>query len=147
MRAALLIGILTFGAACGTQHGGTDIGCRTDARAETYRENLVKDGALGRLRFRLVRSDPGPPVRGDNTWQVEVTDASDQPVSGVILTAVPFMPDHGHGTSRVPEVTASGGGFQVRPVNLFMPGLWEVTLSAQSSAGTDSTVFGFCIEG
>ena len=37
------------------------------------------------------------------------------------------------------------GQYELAPVNLWMPGLWETTISASSATGTDSVVFRFCI--
>jgi hypothetical protein len=37
------------------------------------------------------------------------------------------------------------GQYQLSPVNLWMPGLWEITISAISGATTDSAVYRFCI--
>ncbi len=59
------------------------------------------------------------------------------------------MPDHGHGTpiEAAATPTQNPGEFTVTPVNLFMAGLWEVTLDIDAGAGTtDQVVFAFCVE-
>src|SRR5215468_2079068 len=53
----------------------------------------------GALHVEL-RSVPDPPVRGQNVGQLTLTDNSGQPVNGVAVEVLPWMPSHGHGTSE-----------------------------------------------
>jgi hypothetical protein len=126
----------------------SDIGCE-GAGADTYVAGMSKLGKNGQLTFVLLSSDPGPPVRGSDSWIVEVLAANGQPAAGATITMVtPFMPQHGHGTSIAPQVTPqSDGRFQIAPLYFFMPGLWQVTIEAQAGATTDSGVFSFCVPG
>jgi hypothetical protein len=120
------------------------VGCQ-DPRADTYTANLTKTGKV--YTFVLVSSDPAPPGIENNSWTVKVLDASGNAVAGTQLQVVPYMPDHRHGTT-VPTITAQpDGSFSVTQVNLFMPGLWQVTVTATAGATTDSAVFAFCIQG
>ena len=59
------------------------------------------------------------------------------------------MPDHGHGASKEAIVTPSGtdGMYDVDPVNLWMPGFWEVRFNVMAAGASDRIVFAFCIEG
>jgi len=99
---------------------------------------------------RFVDAMPAPPARFDNTWIIEVVDlASGMPVDDAVLEVDPRMPDHNHGTSIQCEVTAMAapGQFQLDPVNLFMPGLWEVELDfTLADETTDRVVFKFCVD-
>jgi hypothetical protein len=142
------------GGACGSDNpasadGGGDglIGCTNDPRALTYTANMQQVGVGRLLTFVLVKSDPAPPVKGTNTWTVKLLDTMGHAVTGASLSVVPKMPDHGHGTSIVPQVAPAGDGYVVSSVYLFMAGLWQVTIQAQSAAGNDTAVFQFCIEG
>ncbi len=148
MRILLATAVLMLTACSGgdAMDAGT-VGCIDDPAAETYAPNMQKPGDGNRLSFVLVSADPGPPLRGNNTWVVKVLDAQGQPVTGATLTATPFMPKHGHGTSVVPTVTSEGDGYQVNPLYLFMPGLWKVTLSATSGMTSDTAAFTFCVAG
>jgi hypothetical protein len=154
MKLHLLFAVSLF-AACGDSGGGTTspdamtIGCINDPRAMTYTADMMLTmTATQKLKFELVNSMPGPPVKGNNTWQVKLLDANNQPVTGAMIKVTPFMPDHGHGTSVVPQVTPMGDGYTVTPLYLFMAGLWQVTIEVDSSpAGADSAVFYFCIPG
>jgi hypothetical protein len=92
------------------------------------------------------------PAKGQDTWTIEVDDATaGTPVDGVTMTVTPRMPDHRHGTTPV-QVTPTGSGkYTLDPVNLYMAGYWEVTLSlgtaANSDAGStaDSAMFPICV--
>jgi hypothetical protein len=71
-------------------------------------------------------------------------------MTGAGITAKPFMPDHGHGSSVTPSVTPMGsdGTYQVTDLDLFMPGIWQVTLTITPASGpADSVVFSFCVDG
>lgn len=66
-----------------------------------------------------------------------------QPVNGLEMTATPFMPSHGHGSSVVPKVQSEGdGNYLVAPLLLSMSGQWEVRIkiSDASSSLSDSCV-------
>ena len=163
LRSLGVVATCAFAAACSaassssggiaTSDGGTAgddaaITCQNDARAETYTANMKKAGKSGLFTFVLVASDPAPPGKGTNTWTLKVLDASNAAVPGTTVTIKLFMPDHGHGSSIVPQSTSQpDGSYQITPLFFFMPGLWQVTFTAQAAAGTDSAVFMFCVPG
>lgn len=147
-------GVLAVGAllaaACSHDHGAASGVCATEMRADAYQAGMVKNGMQSQLSFRLVESQPGPPIKGDNLWMLQLLDGAGKGLSGAQLTVSPFMPDHGHGTSVKAVIEDLGGGsYKLSPVNLFMAGLWVVTISATvpSSSKTDQTTFSFCVEG
>jgi hypothetical protein len=124
--------------------------CATDPRASPYTPGLTRPSQHGKFVAQLQKSDPAPPAKGDNTWDIRLVDATGEPVEGARIDVMPFMPDHGHGTSIDAVVTpaSSGGGqYSISPINLWMPGLWQVTLRAEADGVTDDVVFGFCIAG
>ena len=72
---------------------------------------------------------------------------------GVDLRVEPTMPAHGHGTTPVPTVTpveGQPGTFDIRPLNLFMPGLWQIRIVVSMEVGgaavEDTMDFEFWIE-
>lgn len=134
--------------ACSSDGGDAqEVDCDNEPRADTYTAGMSKVGENG-LEFVLVEAAPTPPDRGDNDWTIQVLDAA-APMDGLILDVVPFMPDHGHGTPVIAEVTAAAesGTYDVTPVNLWMPGLWEVSVSASDDSDLlDTAVFSFCID-
>ncbi len=150
---ATLIAALGLGA-CGGGGGPAALpdaayDCATETRADTFSAGMTKAGTQGVVTFRLMSSTPAPPSRGDNTWAIDLTDANGAPVTGATVTVVPFMPDHNHGTQIKAQLTEpTAGHYQATPVNLWMPGLWQVTITATPAGGTlDKAVFSFCIAG
>ncbi len=151
VRALLLVPLLL--PACSGDDGSAlpDAGynCALDDRDEEFIAGMEKTGQLG-TTFRLVSSDPAPPIRGDNVWQVEIEDDSGAPLEGATVKAIAFMPDHNH-TSSVPVTYTEdpAGSYQIDPVNLFMPGIWEITIQATpegaSQAERDEALFVFCV--
>jgi hypothetical protein len=125
------------------------IPCTDDPRAEHYMPGMLKTGPKGQLSVTLLSSDPGPPIKGTNSWSVLVTDAAKAPQTGATLKVVPFMPDHNHGTILKPMSTplSDAGQYKVTPLYLFMAGLWEVTFTVSTPTGVqDAVVFRFCIQ-
>jgi hypothetical protein len=59
------------------------------------------------------------------------------------------MPDHGHGTpiEAITTPVGSGGEYAVTPLNLWMPGLWRVTVTLSDGSPVDSVEYFFCING
>lgn len=151
-----LLGVALLIAGCGSEPSGAEgsndtesavIGCEGDTRAVAYAANLEQEGDAGLVTFVLVRAEPAPPARGDNDWIVELLNADGEPISDAELTASPFMPEHGHGSTDVTAPNGSDGEYEIAPVDFFMPGLWRVTLDAETDGGSDSTDYFFCIEG
>jgi len=133
-------------AACGGDDGFEDdpVDCAAEARDDDYVAGMVKTGE--RWSFALVDAAPAPPDEGDNTWSLHIADG-EAGVEGLALTVTPWMPDHDHGTPIAAVATeAAGGDYTVAPINLWLPGLWEVTVEGSDGASTDSAAFAFCIE-
>lgn len=126
--------------------GGESV-CEVEIRDDEFGLGLSKSGSLVRATF--VSADPAPPIKGDNVWVLEITDLSGAPLVDAIITALPMMPDHGHGTPIDAVVVAldEPGRYEVTPVNLFMTGYWQTTFDITLAGGEqDSLMFGFCVE-
>jgi hypothetical protein len=124
--------------------------CAADQRAETYTPGLVAKGESGVFSVSLLSISPAPTAKGDNSWQLRVVDADGAPVDGLTIAIKPFMPDHGHGSSITPQITPQGadGRYDITRLNLFMPGLWQITLSMTAASGAaDKAVYTFCVGG
>lgn len=130
----------------GETHGQAD--CADETRDDEFAIGLSKSSESATVSF--VAADPAPPAIDDNTWTVQISDPDGQPLTDASITTVtPMMPDHGHGTPSVATVTATGNPaeFEISPVNMFMAGLWEVTLDIDLGGGTtEQVVFAFCVE-
>ena len=145
-----LLAALALAAGCGSSSSAPDAGdvvnCQTDPRVFAYAPNLAVKSSTSAMTFTLVQSDPAPPARGNDVWTMHVTDAAGQPLSNLSLTVLPFMPDHGHGTSVNPSVSVKGAGnYSVSPLYFFMPGVWRIRFTPAGSS--DTTDFWFCIPG
>jgi hypothetical protein len=155
MRRALLV--LPFVAACHTSMSNVDAdngtyNCAAETRADVWQIPLVKLGEQNALQFQLVDAMPAPPIRGDNTWTLQINQMAGgvvgSPMTGASLIATPYMPDHMHGTPKVVNIAAMpiAGQYQLSPVNMWMPGLWQTTINASSTGGpADTVVFSICI--
>jgi nitrate/TMAO reductase-like tetraheme cytochrome c subunit len=127
--------------------GGANV-CDPQFTPDTIAPGLVKTGTGGALRFKVLSADSTPPVASYNTWVVEILDPTGQPAAGASLTAVKtWMPLHGHPSSVGPTWTQNADGTFSTKVYLFMPGVWQVTLTATAGTTTDSATFSFCAGG
>lgn len=135
---------------CGTGAPSTKVAkCAEERRADVYTPGLEKTGLGGRIKARLLDAAPNPPAKGDNVWRLQLTDSAGTPIDGATIVTTPWMPDHEHGTSIKSRTTPVGrnGEYELGPVNLFMPALWEVTMKVTDGQRDDSVVYAFCIEG
>ena len=143
-------------AGCGSQSssgavsasdGATLYACATETRAPPYMPGMHETSASGTYVATLMASVPAPPIQGNDTWTVQIATAAGAPAGGLTIGVVPFMPDHGHGTSIQAIVTDQGSGvYQMAPLYLFMEGYWTITLNLQGgSAAPDSVMFPVCI--
>ena len=164
MRLASLVSVAVVSAfvvACSSSGGGDDSNvavadaglstssCETDARKDVYAVGLTKTTA-GNIALKVMSNDPSPPERAVNDLVIEMLDPSGQPLDGATITVVPWMPDHGHGSSVKPTTTGMGGGvYDIKNIDYIMPGLWQLTMTVTpaGSTATQTAVFSFCIDG
>jgi len=127
------------------------VNCAGETRDDDFAVGLSKVGSSSALGFTLMTANPAPPIRGDNTWVIQVNQVSGgvagSPVDGIEMTVTPFMPDHGHPAAKTVTIEATGtaGQYELAPINFWMPGLWETTIEAASPSADDEVVFRFCI--
>lgn len=123
-----------------------EVDCTSETRADMYVAGLEKTGT--QVKVSLV-SDPAPPTRGDNVWTLTITDLDGSPIDGLTLDSTPFMPDHGHGTPNQETQSAgtTAGEYVLSPINLWMPGYWEVDIDITGDNVTDNVMFAPCIDG
>jgi hypothetical protein len=145
---ATCLAIATAGCGGGDDDGdGNDeVNCATETRDDEFVAGMAKPGDV--WSFRLMDSAPAPPHKGDNDWSVRVEGDGGAGIEELTLTVTPFMPDDGHGTPIEPAISDEGGGdYSATPVNMWMPGLWQVTVEATDGEETDAAVFAFCVQG
>lgn len=157
-----LLGLLVSAFGCGSStpagSGGssssgttttTSSACATDAGVHEYAVGLAGESATGELTVTFLDADPAPPAKGDNTFLIKVTDGQGQPVVGATIVTQGYMPAHGHPLSIKPATTPKGsdGTYEITPVTLFMPGVWEVTFEITPVMGAAGSVkFSFCAD-
>lgn len=152
MRSTSTTAWLVVATACGGMSDHDDVvDCSTVSGTDTFVVGLEHPGVAGKFRFSLMSIDPAPAARGDNTWVVAVNRVSGgvgaDPVEGATISVTPYMPAHMHSTPITAQVTAlAGGQYELRPVNLWMPGVWETTIQATSGGESDRAVYTFCIQ-
>ena len=136
----------TSGSTASTQPAAA---CVADPRIVAYAPGIEAKSVDGAITVRFVTASPDPPAKGNNTWTVQVLDAANKPVNGATITTKGFMPDHGHGTTIKPTSTPKGtdGTYEITPVSLFMPGVWEMTFTVEAPGVSDAAVVTFCVEG
>lgn len=82
---------------------------------------------------------PDPPTTGTNALGLELRQGGG-PVVDAMVTLEPWMPAHGHGSSKAPLVTNLGAGaYRAEDIYLTMPGYWELTIEV--SAGGERDLF------
>lgn len=144
----------TTGGAGGQSSSSTGIAtepaCAKDPRVVSYAVGVEAKATDGALSVHFMDANPAPPAKGNNTWMVQLLDGNGKPVNGATIVTKGFMPDHGHGTSVKPQATAKGqdGTYEITPVTLFMPGVWQITFTVTTTDGmADSAVVTFCVDG
>ena len=98
--------------------------------------------ASGDLRIDVWWS-PAQPIVGYNAAQLAVSDPNGSPVSGLVLSIVPWMPAHAHGASVLPTVMEiSAGTYVATPIDFFMAGQWELRTAITNAAdgGADAAI-------
>jgi hypothetical protein len=122
----------------------TEAFCARDPRVQGPAAGVEQRGMT--VVARRESMAPAGSGRGLYTWTVALrTDAGPLPVDAT-LAASPRMPDHGHGARRAPTVRSLGGGrFEIAGLDLYMEGVWTITLRISTNGATDQVVFGVCI--
>ncbi len=89
---------------------------------------LVLNSDSGQARVEVRTAPEQPPTRGNVSMQLSITDATTgAPESGLELSAVPWMPAMGHGTSVTPTIVETAPGvYDLENLVLFMPGTWQI---------------------
>src|SRR5689334_5219948 len=119
LRAAVisLISVLALGsAACdddkdsasdgGTGQTSEGIGCTKDSRVKPFAAGMEAKSSSGKLVVQVLNASPSPPQRssgdaGINSWTLKLTNDGQAPAPETITVST-LMPDHGHGSPRVP---------------------------------------------
>lgn len=119
------------------------IGCDDGAPPDDYVAGIARKTADQVYTLTMSSADPAPPDVGKNRWTVQTS-----PSAAGAVRVRPWMPLHGHGTSpEWYEATASGADWVFEDIDLFMPGLWELRFTVDSTDQDTGALFRFCLEG
>jgi hypothetical protein len=135
------------------------VSCASESRATPYQPGMQVTSSAGMFVVKLLSNtftDPmgkvldEPFAKGVDVWTIEAeAAATTTPVDGLTISVKPWMPDHGHGTTSVGVTPTRGGLYTISPLNLYMAGYWEVTLTiVDSSSGTpvmDTAMLKICV--
>ena len=127
---------------------GQGIGCANDPRVTAFAAGMQAKSSSDAIAAEIVNASPSPPQRGPgdggfNTWTLKLT-ANGAPPPASSVTVKTLMPDHGHGSARVPTVTDNGDGtYQIGDLYFFMAGVWTVSFSVNPQ---DTATFTICVE-
>lgn len=95
--------------------------------------------ASGALQV-VINGTPSPPTMGEDTFEMAITNSEGEPVTGLTLTVVPWMPAMDHGTSTVPTVSESPPGtYVISNVDFFMAGVWQLRTAISGPVTDDVT--------
>jgi hypothetical protein len=114
---------------------------------DAYEAGMTRQAEPGDVTVELLESEPAPPaVRKDNTWRLRLSDAEGEPLMEAELHVTPWMPAHQHGTAEVVVEELGDGEYRLSPIDLIMPGVWEVPVAITTSEGDQSAMtYRFCI--
>lgn len=145
-----ILALSVLAVACGKEADTAGETSACGLETEDFSAGMSKDGDWGELVFTVVSADPAPPDKGDNTWNLEITQADGTARDDLTVTVAPFMPEHGHG-STPPEfdvfAQGSSGAYTTATFDLFMGGVWDIVLQATATDVDDSSTFRLCVEG
>jgi hypothetical protein len=81
------------------------------------------------------------------TLQAIVLDRAGAPVTEAAITIGGGMPEHRHGLPTKPRVTANlgNGSYEISGVRFNMGGWWELKLTVEGPAGTDTVTFNLAV--
>lgn len=130
-----------------TQSG--NVSCASDPRVTAFASGVTAKSASGRFSAQIVSASPSHPERGAgdaglNAWTMKFSVDGAPASASAAVTATTLMPDHGHGSPRIPVVTANADGtYTASDLYFFMGGVWQVTFLLD---GNEPATFSFCIE-
>lgn len=91
-------------------------------------------------------ANPQPYLAGEEAALTLLVLAKEEPVDAARVQVKPWMPDHGHGISPAPEVSAQGSGEYLAAWRFSMPGSWELTLTVDGVDGQDAAKVAYVVQ-
>jgi hypothetical protein len=128
----------------GAESEATPVDC--GGAGEDFVLGMLKSTPSGALSVAIVAAEPAPPLVGPNAWIVMLSAETGEAIADASVTLTGWMPRHGHGLSSVPLTRElDGGRYEIRPINLFMPQLWEFGVVVTRNGEPEVVTFTFCV--
>ena len=86
-----------------------------------------------------MRTDPAPPRRGKNDFEVTLKDAEGKPIADAAVSLALFMPAMPSMKADAAQLTSAGNGVYKGSGTVGMPGDWDVTITAAREGQTLAT--------
>jgi hypothetical protein len=113
---------------------------------EDFVLGMSKITPSGALTVAIVAAEPAPPLKGLNSWTVQLSDESGEAVSAASLSFSGWMPLHRHGLNSLPVIRElDGGRYEIQPIVLYMPQLWELSVLVTRNDETEDVTFDICV--
>jgi hypothetical protein len=107
---------------------------------------MSKTTPSGTVTVAIVAAEPAPPLKGANSWTVQLSGESGEPITGASVSFTGRMPLHRHGLTALPLTRElDGGRYEIQPIILFMPQLWELTVAVTQNEETEEVTFDVCV--
>lgn len=113
---------------------------------EDFMLGMSKTTPSGALTVAIVAAEPAPPLKGANSWTVQLSGESGEPITGATVSFSGWMPLHRHGLTALPLILElAGGRYEIEPIILFMPQLWELSVAVARGDQTEQVTFDICV--
>jgi hypothetical protein len=113
---------------------------------EDFMLGMSKTTPSGAVTVAIVAAEPAPPLKGTNSWTVQLSGASSEPITGASVSFSGRMPLHRHGLTALPLTRElDGGRYEIQPIILFMPQLWELSVVVTRNDDTEAVTFDVCV--
>lgn len=105
--------------------------------------SLTRPTAKGQYVAAIKSLAMPVPTNKIHSWEVRVTQASGQPVTGARITVDGGMPQHRHGLPTKPRVTREldDGRYLIEGMKFSMDGWWELKLDIAGPQGSDQVTY------
>lgn len=113
---------------------------------EDFALGMSKSTPDGDLTVAVVAAEPAPPLVGANAWRVQLSDGNGEALTAANVSFAGWMPQHGHGLNAVPLIhELDGGRYEIEPIILYMPQLWELSIVVARDDERDVVTFDVCV--
>jgi hypothetical protein len=107
---------------------------------------MSKSTPGGELTVAIDTAEPAPPLVGANAWTVVLSGESAEAITAADVSFSGWMPQHGHGLNAVPLIQELGAGrYAIRPIILYMPQLWELSVVVTRGDAREAVTFDVCV--